>query len=80
LLGSSPEVPSGELGEVLLRMQLLMYQNKDTIEMGDELNKNTVNLMRVISWEHSCGGWSSEGDDRKYDVNFEDELSEFLEI
>lgn len=78
-LERSHEINSAQLNEVLLKMQHLMYQNKDIIEMGEELEKNTVNLMRIMNWQHAYGANSNEGSDQKYNVNFEDELTDILE-
>lgn len=78
-LERSHEINSAQLNEVLLKMQHLMYQNKDIIEMGEELEKNTVNLMRIMNWQHTYGANSNEGSDQKYNVNFEDELTDILE-
>lgn len=54
--------------DVLLKMQLLMFQNKDSIDLGGELEQNTENLMRLICWEHRVGANSNPGDANKFEV------------
>lgn len=51
-------------------MQLLMYQNKDNIELASYLDVNTNNLLKLINWEHQYGYHSNHAD-QKFNVNFD---------
>lgn len=47
--------------------------------MTEDLEENTNNLMKLINWEHAFGVHANEGDDNRFQVNFEDEISECLD-
>lgn len=47
-----------------------MYQNKDTIDVSSQLKTNTVNLMRIIKWQHEAVGNSKPKNSQKFDVNW----------
>ena len=46
---------------ILLKIQLLLYQNKDDIELAHYLDVNTTNLLKLINWEHQIGYNSNQG-------------------
>jgi hypothetical protein len=79
LLDQQNDINANELHQILLKIQLLMYQNKNIIDMDNELYKNTVNLLRIVNWEYRCGSSANEGDDMKYCVNFDEEFADILD-
>lgn len=75
-LDRQEEISPGQLTDVLLRMQLLMYQNRDSIDVAADLETNTRNLLRLINWEHRVGAASNVDETEKFEVNFEAEWDE----
>lgn len=64
------KLPASQVRDSLLKMQLLLHQNKDTIDVSSHLKTNTVNLMRMIKWQHEAVTNSKSKDPRKFDVNW----------
>lgn len=61
LIDPQDEVSSQPVMNILLKIQLLLYQNKDDIELAHYLDVNTTNLLKLINWEHQIGYNSNQG-------------------
>lgn len=54
-LDTNHEVSSLDVMDSLLKIQLLLYQNRNTIDVQEDLEENTNNLLKIVYMEHNFG-------------------------